>query len=94
LKDIFKRPQQERSEFAPIWISPAKSVLFNEVNKKVLGEVLCILAAVSPPANKRINGTTVAPVEALQRVAFFLILARSGYQAPLRGFKSDSLAGG
>src|SRR5579864_2018812 len=64
------------------------------MDKKILGQVLRILAAVSMPANEGVNGTTVAPIQTFKRISSFFVLAGGRYQDPLRGFEVDSLTCG
>jgi hypothetical protein len=58
--------------------SPAKSIFLQQINKKIVGQILSVLAAVAPPANERINRVTITVIQIFERIPALHAFAGSG----------------
>jgi hypothetical protein len=75
VQEVLERLEQKRSEAAPARIGTPKPVTFEHHNKKILGEILCILLGMTASADKREDWTPIEPAEFRKCLLHPLIVA-------------------
>jgi hypothetical protein len=89
LQEELQRSQQEFPELSAMWICPDESIFFQEMNKKILGQILRVLPVMSVASNKGIYRTGIASVERLESNPPLLVVGCGRDQAPLGGLECE-----